>query len=70
MMIICSCQSMGKTGTGFTDAYAQNEVQTVTLTSDLAIWFLVITHCFVPMMPICAKLFSNPTLHDKVMGKT
>ena len=41
----------------------------MTLTFDLAIWFLFATHCFV-MMIICAKLFLNPTMHNKVMGRT
>ena len=43
--------------------------RTVTLTLDLAIWFLFVTHCL-GMMIICAKLFSNPTMHYKVMGRT
>ena len=42
---------------------------TVTLTFDLVTWFLFSTHCLV-MMVICAKLFSNPTKHNKVMGQT
>ena len=39
------------------------KVQTLTLTFDLATWFLFATHCLV-MMIICAKLFSNPTMHN------
>ena len=44
-------------------------MQTVTLTFDLATWFMFGTHCLV-MMIICAKLFLNPTMHNKVMGLT
>ena len=44
-------------------------VQTVTLTFDLAIWFLFATHRLV-MMIIHAKLFLNPTMHNKVMDRT
>ena len=42
--------------------------QTVTLTFNLMIWFLFATHC-PAMMIICAKLFSNPTMHNKIMGR-
>ena len=45
------------------------QVRTVTLTFDLAIWILTATYRLV-MMIICAKLFSNPTMHNKVMGRT
>ena len=41
----------------------------MTLTFDLAIWLLFATHCLI-MMIICAKLFSNPTMHNKVMSRT
>ena len=44
-------------------------VRTVTLTSDLVTRFLFVTHCLV-MMIICAKLFLNPIMHKKVMGRT
>ena len=40
----------------------------VTLTFDLATWFLHATLCLV--MIICAKYCSNPTMHDEVMGRT
>ena len=43
------------------------QVQTVTLTSDIATWFLFATHGLV-MIIICAILFSNSTMHNKVMG--
>ena len=43
------------------------KVRTVTLTFDPATWLLFATH-FLVMMIICAKLFSNPTMHSKVMG--
>ena len=39
----------------------------MTLTFDLATWFLFAIHRLV-MMIICVKLFSNPTMHNKVMG--
>ena len=45
------------------------QVQTVTLTFDLATWVLFATH-FLVMMVICAKLFSNPIMHNKIMGLT
>ena len=45
------------------------EVQTVTLTFHLAAWFLFATHRLV-MMIICSNLFSNPAMHNKVMGRT
>ena len=41
----------------------------MTLTFDLAAWFLFTTHRLV-MMIICAKLFSYPTMHNKVTGWT
>ena len=44
-------------------------MRTVTLNFDLAIWFLFATHRLV-MIIICAKLFLNPTMHDKVIGQT
>ena len=45
------------------------EVLTVTLTFDIVTWFLIATHYLV-MMIICVKLFLNPTMHNKVMGRT
>ena len=47
--------------------YAQN--LSVNCDLDLATWFLFATHCLA-MMIICAKLFLNPTMHYKVMGRT
>ena len=41
----------------------------VTLTFNLATWFLFVTHHLVIMIT-CAKLFLNPTMHNKVMGRT
>ena len=52
----------GQTPTGVTLAL----VLIVTLTFDLATFFLVMTHSFV-MMLICAKLFSNSIMHNKGM---
>ena len=43
--------------------------RTVTLNCKLATWFLFATHRPI-MIIICAKLFSNPTMHNKVMGRT
>ena len=60
---------MGWAQTGFTEAYGQSLEQTVTLTFDLATRFLFPTHCLV-MKIICAKLFSNPIMHQKVIGWT
>ena len=56
---------MCQTPTGFTEVYAQS----LSVDCDLAIWFLFATHRLV-MMIICAKLFSNPIMHDKVMDRT
>ena len=44
-------------------------MRTVTLTFDLATWFLFATHCLVKII-ICAKLFLNLTMNNKVMGRT
>ena len=44
-------------------------MQTVTLIFNLVIWFLFETYRLV-MMIICTILFSNPTMHNKVMGTT
>ena len=41
----------------------------MTLTFDLVTWFLFATYRLVKMI-ICAILFSNPTMHNKVMGQT
>ena len=38
------------------------------MTFNLATWFLIATHRLI-MIIICAKLFSNPTMHNKVMGR-
>ena len=43
--------------------------KTVTLTFNLATWFLFATHRLIIII-ICAKLFLNPTMHNKVMGQT
>ena len=44
-------------------------MQTVTLTFNLATWFLFAAHYLVRII-ICAALFLNPTMHYKVMGLT
>ena len=43
--------------------------RTVTLIFNLATWFLFATHCLI-MIIICTKLFLNPTMHNKVLGRT
>ena len=58
---------MGRTRTGFTEVYAQSLSVDCDLDHDPATWLLIATYCLV-MMIICAKLFSNPTLHNKAMG--
>ena len=45
------------------------QVRTVTLAFNLATWFLLATQ-HVVMMIICAKLFLNPIMHNKAMGRT
>ena len=60
---------MGRTRTGFTESMHKVQVRIVTLIFNLATWFLFATHCLV-MIIICAKLFLNPTMHNKVMGRT
>ena len=42
---------------------------TVTLTFDLATWFLYATHRLV-LIIICAKWFLNPIMDNEVMGRT
>jgi hypothetical protein len=37
----------------------------VTLTFEVGTWFLDTTHCLV-VVDICAKLFQNPSMYDKV----
>ena len=41
----------------------------MTSTFNLVIWFLIETHNFIIII-IFAKFFSNPTMHNKVMGQT
>ena len=41
----------------------------MTLTFDLATWLLFATYCLI-MIIICDKLFSNPTMHNKVLSRT
>ena len=76
MMIICAKlfsnptlhnKLIGRTWTGFTKVYAQSLSADCDL--DLATWFLFATYRLVIMI-ICAKLFSNPTMHNEVMGQT
>ena len=42
---------------------------TVTLAFNLGTWFLFATYRLVIMIT-CARLFSNPTMYDKVIGRT
>ena len=53
----------------FIVAYEQSLSKDFDLTFDLALWFLFATHRLV-MIIILAKLFINPTMHDKVVGQT
>ena len=43
--------------------------RTVTLNFNLATMFLFATYRYI-MIIICAKLFSNPTMHYKITGQT
>ena len=43
--------------------------QTVSSTFNLVMWFLNATYHLI-MITICAKSFSYPTMHSKVMGRT
>ena len=45
------------------------KVRAETLTFNLATLLLFVTYCLV-MEVICAKLVLNPTMHNKVMGRT
>ena len=78
MMIICAKfilnptmhnKVMVRTRTGSTEVYAQSLSADCDLNLDPATCFLFTTHCLVVMI-ICAKLFSNPSMHNKVMGQT
>ena len=57
---------IGQTWIGFIEAYAQSLRADCDLNQ--ATRFLFATYCLI-MIIICAKLFSNPTMHDKVMGR-
>ena len=76
MMIICvklfanptmHNKVMSWTQTDFTEVYAQSLSADCDLDLDLVTWFLFVTHQLI-MMIICAKLFSIPSMHNKVMG--
>jgi hypothetical protein len=41
----------------------------VTLTFEVGTWFLDATHCF-DVVDICAKLFQNPSMYDKITVRT
>ena len=60
-------KGMGRTRIGSTEVYARS--LSVAYDLDLAIWFLFATHLLVIMI-IYAKLFSNSTMHYKVMCRT
>ena len=60
---------MGRTRTGFIEVYAQSLNADCDLDLDLVTWFLFVTYRLV-MMIINAILFSNPTMHNKVMSRT
>ena len=54
---------------GFIEAMYKVQERNVILTFDLATWFVFATN-FLVMLIICAKLFSNPTMHEKDMSMT
>jgi hypothetical protein len=41
----------------------------VTLTFEVGMWFFDATHCL-DVVDICAKLFQNPSIYDKVTVRT
>ena len=58
---------MGRTRTGFTDVYAQS----LSADCDLDLWpsdMVLVCDTWSCHDIICAILFSNPTIHNKVMG--
>ena len=59
---------MGQTRTGFTEVYAQS----LSVDCDLDLWpsSMVLVCDTSSCHIICAKLFSNPTMHNKVMCRT
>ena len=58
-----------RTQTSFIEAYAQRLRADCDLDLIPSEMVLVQTYCLA-MMIICAKLFSNPTMHNKVMCRT
>ena len=59
----------GRTRTGFIEVCAQSLNADCDLNLDLVTWFLFVIYCLV-MIIINAKLFLNPTMHNKVMSRT
>jgi hypothetical protein len=49
--------------------YMKLQNDSVTLTFETGTWFLDATHCL-DMVDICAKLFQNPSMYDKVAVRT
>ena len=60
---------IGRTRTGFVEAYAQSLRADCDFDPYLVAWFLFATHRLI-MIIMCAKLFLNPTMYNKVMGRT
>ena len=78
MMIICTRlfsnltmhnKVMGRTRTGSSEVSAQSLSVDCDLDLRASDMVLVHKHCLA-MIIICAKLFLNPTMHNKVMGRT
>ena len=61
-------KGMSRTRTGFTDLCTKFNAD-YDLDLRPSAWFLLATHLSV-MMIICAELLENPTMHNKVMGRT
>ena len=75
MMIICVTffknptthdKVIGRTRTGFTEAYAQSLRSDCDLDFNLTTWPLFAIHRLI-LIIICAKLFSNSTMHNTVI---
>ena len=59
---------MGWTRTGFTEVYAQSLSADCNFDLYPSDMVHIQTHCLV-MIIICAKLFLDPIMHNKVMGR-
>ena len=52
----------------FYGVYISQLIRSVTSTFNLVTWFFFATHHHI-MIIICAKLFSNPTMHNQVISR-